>query len=395
MIEPDNLRWLPSLQRIAKLKNLTEKEIKEARDLLKKILNEASIIEELEKKPDHAARERLYANIGRWIRQNNKSTNVCPICENNLKDQNDKVTGKKISEHLKEHAREDKEYLSKVIKEWSKSWIDKLSSKLPSDLVLEMKKDLPSSPIDLISTAFIEELFDSVVFKNSLSNLKGKTQDLCSDILNQINNFNEPNELSFTEYFAKNCKDLKLTLERLNKAVGFAEWRKLNDEGCKTAYEQIIGNPLIEKESKKKESKRSLYYNLSTLDQLIKNTTPIRESILKVDDLRDTMTCRRKAERLLKYYKKTVVAIDDLIKIKILVELQVEALIKKLSVDINTWKDKFYSPAYTGVPKISDTNVDTKGSIIINAEIGGTKASSKHICNSSDLRATLLSRNAK
>ncbi|GAJ23770.1 unnamed protein product, partial [marine sediment metagenome] len=101
-------------------------------------------------------------------------------------------------------------------------------------------------------------------------------------------------------------------------------------------------------------------------------------------------TCRRKVERLLKYYKKTVAAIDDLVKIKILVELQVEALIQKLSVDIKTWKDKFYSPAYTGVPKISDTNIGAKGSLIINAEIGGTKASSKHICNSSDLRATLL-----
>jgi len=389
LIEPDNLRRLQSLQRLGNLKKLKEKEIKEARDLIEKILNEASIIEELEKKPDHAARERLYANIGRWIRQNNKSTDVCPICENNLKDQNDKVTGKKISEHLKEHASEDKEYLSKVIKEWSKSWIDKLSSKLSSCLVLEMKKDLPSSPVDLISTAFIEELFSSAVFKNSLLPLKKKTQDLCSDILTQIDNFNEPNELSFTEYFAKKCKDLKLTLERLNKAVGFAEWRKNNDEGCQTAYKQIIGNASTEEE-KKDRIRQSLYFNLSSLDKLVKNTSPLRQSILKNEELRNIMTKRRKVERLLKYYKKTAEAIDDLIKIKKLVELQVEALIQKLSVDIKTWKDKFYSPAYTGVPKISDTNIDIKGSLIINAEIGGTKASSKHICNSSDLRATLL-----
>jgi len=310
LVELDNLRRLTSLQRLGNLKKLTEKEIKEVQDLIEKILNEESIIEELEKKPDHAARERLYANIGRWIRQHNKSTDVCPICENNLKDQNDKVTGKKISEHLKEHASEDKEYLSKVIKEWSKSWIDKLSSKLPSCLVLEMKKDLPSSPVDLISTAFIEELFASVVFKNSLSPLKGKTQDLCKDVLSQIDTFNEPPKLYFSKCFIKECEELKVTLERLNRAIGFAEWRKLNDEGCKVAYEQIIGNKSIEKDSKKDESKRPLYYNLSTLDQLIKNTTPIRESILKIRALRYTMTCRRKAERLLKYYKKTVVAID-------------------------------------------------------------------------------------
>lgn len=390
LIDPDNLRLLPSLQRLGDLKKLTEKEIKEARDLIEKILNEASIIEELEKKPDHAIRERLYANIGRWIREHNKSTDVCPICDNNLKDQNDKVTGKKISEHLKEHASEDKEYLSKLIKEWSKSWIGKLSSKLPIYLVSEMKKDLPSSPVDLISTAFIEELFASVVFKNSLSPLKGKIQNLCNDVLSQIDTFNEPPKLCFSKYFIKKCEELKVALERINRTIGFAEWRKLNDEGCKVAYEQIIGNHSIEEDSKKDESKQSLYYNLSKLDQLIKNTTPIRESILKIEDLRCTMTCRRKAERLLKYYKKTVAAIDDLVKIKILVELQVEALIKNLSVDIKTWKDKFYSPAYTGVPKISDTNIDTKGSLIINAEIGGTKASSKHICNSSDLRATLL-----
>ena len=389
LIELDNLRRLPSLQRLGNLKKLTEKEIKEARDLIEKILNEASIIEELEKKPDHAARERLYANIGRWIRQNNKSTDVCPICDNNLKDQNDKVTGKKISEHLKEHASEDKEYLSKVIKEWSKSWIDKLSSKLPSCLALEMKKELPSSPVDLISTAFIEELFASVVFKNSLLPLKKKNQDLCSDVLTQIDNFNEPHELSFTEYFAQKCEDLKLTLERLIKAVGFAEWRKNNDEGCQTAYKQIIGNASTEEENKDR-IRQSLYFNLSSLDKLVKNTSPLRQSLLKNEELRNIITKRRKDERILRYYKKTVAAIDDLIKIKTLVELQVEAIIQKLSVDIKTWKDKFYSPAYTGVPKISDTNIDTKGSLIINAEIGGTKASSKHICNSSDLRATLL-----
>jgi energy-coupling factor transporter ATP-binding protein EcfA2 len=390
LIEPDNLRQLPSLQRLGNLKKLTEEEIKEARDFIENILKEGSIIEELEKKADHAARERLYANIGRWIRQNKKSTDICPVCDNNLKDKNDKVTGKKISEHLKEHASEEKEYLSKAIKEWSKSWIDKLSSTLTGCLVSEMKKGLPSSPVDLISKAFIEELFDFDVFKNSLSPLKGKTQDLSIEILSEIEAFNEPKNLFFSKYFIEKCEDLKVALERINRAISFAEWRKLNDKGCRVAYEQIIGNKSIEQDSKKDESKRSLYCNLSTLDQLVNNTTPIRESILKIINLRKTMTCRRKAERLLKYYKKTVTAIDDLIKIKILVKLQVEALIQKLSVDINTWKDKFYSPAYTGVPKISDTNIDTKGSIIINAEIGGTKASSKHICNSSDLRATLL-----
>jgi hypothetical protein len=389
LIEPGNLSLLPSLQRLNNLKKLMDEDITEARAITKNILNQAKIIEELEKKPDHASRERLYANIGKWIRQNNKSTTICPVCDKDIRNQNDKVTGKKITEHIEEHIKEDKEYLSKEIQEWDKNWIEKLFSKLPGCLPSEIKTDLPSKPADLISTALGEELFGNDVFKQSLSPLQHTTQDLCRAVLAEIDTFDEPSALFFSDYFTHNCQDLKVTLNKLNRAVAFAEWRKNNDKGCKNAYGKIVGNASIE-EVKEDIIKHSLYFNLSSLNQLVKNTTPIRESLLKIEELRRIMTERRKAELFLKHCEKTAKAIDDIKQINILVELQVGSLIQKLSSDIKAWKEKFYSPAYKGVPEIADTDIGPNGSIIIDAEVGGTKASSKHICNSSDLRATLL-----
>ena len=54
------------------------------------------------------------------------------------------------------------------------------------------------------------------------------------------------------------------------------------------------------------------------------------------------------------------------------------------------WKEKLYLPVFTDTPKVVSTEVRTDGSLAIDAEAGGMKASAYEVSNASDLRATLL-----
>ncbi|MEJ2704644.1 MAG: hypothetical protein P8Z79_19590, partial [Sedimentisphaerales bacterium] len=133
-----------------------------------------------------------------------------------------------------------------------------------------------------------------------------------------------------------------------------------------------------------------LLHCLIALEKLDKNATPLREAQLKVKALREKLKNRRRKERRIKFYDKAQNAIDDLLRLDKLVELQVASLMRKLSDDIMYWKDKFYSVGRVGIPEVAGTDIGPKGSLIVEAEVGGTKASARHISNASDLRATLL-----
>lgn len=391
MLDPSNLILLPSIQLMSNIKKLTSEEITTAKNLIEQIILEGNEIEELEKQPDIAIRQRLYARIGRWIQENNHPVNTCPVCLKDLGKHIDNVTGKEILEHLKEHSAKDKEYLSKIIEEWAKSWKQRLTSSLARFFADSLEKDLPDHPIDLLINAMSDsEFFKSEIFKKSLSPLKEKTRELCLAVKKEIAGFEEPQDLVFSEYFIEKCKDLHVSLGRLNRAIAFAEWRKKNDDDCKEAFKNTIGFKPQDDASEEAEYKNTLYSYLSSLDQLVKNTVPLREALLKLKEMRKKLAGRRRLERRLKYYAKAAKAIDQVAKMRKLIELHVQTLLNDLSDEIIIWKDRFYSPAYIGVPKIADTDIGANGSLNIDAEVGGTKTSSRHICNSSDIRATLL-----
>ncbi len=389
-----SLGRLASAQRLGNLGKLTTGEIEGARALIDTLLSQASEIEELVQSPERAVRERLYARIGAWIRENSNEINVCPICQEVLGDRIDKVTGKKIVDHLKEHAEKDKEYLAKAIKEWGNSYIKKLKAELPSCLSSEMENDLPRRPVDLIAKAFGEELFDDEVFKQSLSPLRDTAQTLCKNVLDTLAEYKDLEPLSCSDYLQQNCKQLCDMLGKLNRALCFWEWRKENGEGCKEAFDKIIGR---ESESdayvgdkRNKSESRTLLDFLLVLDKLVKNATPLHEAQLKVKSLRNKLRDRRKKERRIRYYSKAEKAIEKLLQLEKIVDAQIGSLMSKLSSDVMVWKGRFYQSARVGVPEVAGTDIGLHGSLLIGANVGGTRASARHISNTSDLRATLL-----
>jgi len=394
LLEPTYLKRLDSAQRLTSMRKLTDSEILEAETLISTLLAQAGQIEVLASSPQKAVRERLYARVGSWIRQNHCETTACPVCQEVLGSRCDKVTGKKIIDHIEEHVKEDREYLAKAIQEWGRSSRERLRAELPGCLSSEMENELPEKPVDLIAKAFEKELFESVVFKRSLASLQRTAQKLCKDVLATLPEYGEPEQLSYSDYLSENCEDLCKSLGRLKRALSFAQWRRENDEGCKEAFERIIGKRSSDKESGKDEETEfdsmPLLDCLIALEKLDKNATPLREAQLNVKGLREKLRDRRKKERRIKLYDKAQNAIDDLLRLDKLVELQVASLMRKLSNDVMDWKNKFYSVGRVGIPEVAGTDIGPKGSLIVEAEVGGTKASARHISNASDLRATLL-----
>jgi len=357
-------------------------------------LTQADQIEVLASSPERAVRERLYARVGSWIRQNKCETSACPVCQEVLGSRRDKVTGKKIIDHIEEHSKEDREYLAEAIQEWGRRSREKLIAELPGCLRSEMDKELPEKPVDLIAKAFGDELFESLVFKESLAPLQNTAKLLCSDVLAALPEYREPAQLNHSDYLSENCEDLCKSLGRLKRALAFTQWRRENDEGCKEAFERIIGKRSSDKESGTDEEAESESMPLSdclvALEKLDKNATPLREAQLRVKGLCNKLRNRRDKERRIELYDKAKNAIDDLLRLDKLVELQVASLMRKLSDDVMDWKGKFYSVGRVGIPKVAGTGIGPRGSLIVEAEVGGTKASARHISNASDLRATLL-----
>lgn len=393
LLDTANLTRLSSAKRLIDLKSLTDQELINTENLIKKLFEEAKEIEALSQKPDHAARERLYAQVAIWIKEHKHETTICPICTETLDQKKDKVTGKRIVEHIKDHLSKNKDYLAKTLVAWGGS-CERLLAGLPNTLYLETTKDLPEKPSDLIYSAFGEELFESAIFQKSLLPLKNSTQEKLKKEIATLPEYEKQNPPYFSDTLLQNCNKLCKMIERVNKAISFARWRKSSDNECKKLFTSVIGTQKSADSEKEHEISKNLEWSLmdklNALQKIVNNATPVTEALIKVKALRNKVELRRKNERKIKLYSKAATAIDSLLEINKLVELQVNSLIKKLSARTIEWKKCLYQPAFIGAPEVIGTEVTTDGSIEIEAKIGNTRTSAHHISNSSDLRATLL-----
>lgn len=391
LLDPSTLSRLPSAIMLGNLKVLKEEKLQGVETLIQKLLSEADEIEGLAQKPDHAARHRLYARVATWIKEHEHLLENCPICMKLLGDQTDDVTGEKITKHLEEHVKSNKDYLANTIEAWGNSCDKILADKIPGAL---FGKDLPSAPTDLIAKAFGEELFDSDVFKYSLAPLREVARNLCVNALASLQDYEEPKQPSFSEDLLEKCSKFCGTIKRTKRAVAFARWRQINAKECTDAFYKIIGKEVAPAQDKDKEktevAEKPLLECLGILDEMVKNAEPIREALLKVGKMGETLKKRRGKENRIESYSQAATAIEDLLKLNTLVKLQVAALMEKLSEDTEKWKNRLYQSGCVGVPELAGTNVETDGALGIDAKIGGTTTSAQHISNASDLRATLL-----
>lgn len=397
LLDIGNLQRLPSANRLANLAALKPEDILKAETIIEELILEAKEITKIEKTPDVAARLRLYAKVAGWIKDlPNKihDINSCAICQSIIAEKKDLITGRLISEHIEEYLQADSSYLEKTLKNWEESAKANLTKNLPEALRSEISKNLPEKPIDLITLAISEELFESKFFQGSLMPLKKLTKTLCDKEFQSLQNFKEPKNIDLPDYFKGTKGGIKQTIERITRAIAFVRWRHENEAKCREAFLKIVGKikPAAKIEiSDFSDGQHSLCDCLVALDNMIKNIAPLRESLKKIKIMKDNLLIRREKEKRILTYERAAQAIEDLISLDNLAERQVSFLINKLLSGTLKWRDSFYIPAFADAPKVVDTDVELDGTIAFNSEVNGTKVSAQHISNSSDLRATLLS----
>ncbi|MBT4258590.1 MAG: hypothetical protein HOD90_01615 [Nitrospina sp.] len=374
--------------------NLEDKEIIKAENLIKKILEEAEEISEMGKSPDKANRLRLYAKVAGWVKEHEISTNEirnCPVCQSDIEEKKDEVTGEKITTHISHFLEQESGYLEKGFDLWANNSAQLLRSDIHNDLSAEINQDLPSKPIFLIEKTFTEEIFNSEPFANSLTPLKQSIISLFSTYSIHTPIFYEPDIVSIPKCFGGNDGKLATSIKRTKRAIAFSRWRKNNAKFCTEIFFKIVGRKKEEPPKGTKDIETwPLLDRLIALEQMVQNTSPITDSKKLIREMKSCRTDRNKQLDRISHYKSAAEAIGELFELNSLVEIQVGSITRKLLQSTLKIKDDLYSAAFSGTPKVISTDVTPKGGMVIEAESNGTKTSASHISNASDLRATLL-----
>jgi len=402
LVSLSELSKLDSAKRLGQLKSLDDEDLSKAEDLIKKLGGQGRELADLGEKPDLAARLRLYARVADWIKNlpdeyrpvEYQVVETCPICQTDLRGKVDSVTGKDVKKHIEQCLASGGEHVQKTLHDWEEGAVQKLANELAPTLSSEMKKELPEKPVDLISTALVEERFESVQLKKTLAPLKETARLLCDKVLGSLPDFAEPRTDELPKCFTDKEGGIRQTIRRINRAIAFARWRKENDALCKEAFKRIIGEyktePGVASYKEDEIAELPLLGCLKILDEMVKNSEHISDALNKVKKMKDKLQARRKLEDRLAKYGRASVAIGELLNIRELVEHQVGFLIKTLSSATQKWKKVLYRSAFTDAPKVIKTDVGTDGSLAFEAETQGVITAAQHIVNTSDLRATLL-----
>lgn len=397
LLEPTNIDRLPSANRLRSLANVTDEQISEAEATIERLQEEARELAELAEKPDHATRLRLYARVAGWMKglaDHAHDLENCPVCQGTLEGKLDPVTQEPVRDHLERLMGVTTEYLEKTLTEWQKAAAEGLAGGVAEALAAETKRDLPDQPADLVAKALTEELFESDSLLSSLLPLQSAVQELCERWLGALPRFEEPELPDIPECLGGATGDVGCMLRRLKRAIASARWRQAHAESCVVAFRKIVG--AVPRDSAARVTRPdavedwTLADRLTSLDEMVKRATPLKEALAKLQIMREKLTERRRKQRRIRLYGRTSRAIEPLLGLDGLVERQVVSLMGALSSETKAWKDRLYSPPFQGAPTVCKADVQSDGSLMLDATAGGSRASAHQISNASDLRATLL-----
>jgi hypothetical protein len=365
--ELTQLARLTSLARLHGLRTLTTAQLTSAEGKIVDLKREAEALAALARNPDTAARTRLYARIAAWMVDHpdpNRDPDVCVACGGSLIDVVDPVTGKAIKAHIEE-AREDANLLSQSIKQWTQAALNELTAGLPEALQKEIKTDFPSHPCDLLRAALVDELFEHPSFSGVLSPLKKETAKAFDVAVANRAALADVTPINL----ALECTELKLALMRLDRALRFARWRQANDALARTIVETVIGRRPKDDEAAEKET---LTGKLLDLEATVKSAKPLTDALELCGRLSGQINQRRTVEKRLKAYSTASGALENLIKLGDLADLQVEELREKLSTTAASWRKKIYVGAFpTTAHELVGATLGRDGELDLRMRSGG------------------------
>ncbi|MBX2831486.1 MAG: AAA family ATPase [Rhodospirillales bacterium] len=375
---------IPSISRLSKME-ITQDDIAQIAELRAKLIEEANTISQLVSAPETAIRDQLYARVVSWMNEHNfDSENLCAICYRDLEGVTDPVTDKPVTAHLKGVAK-NSELLSKTLSQWSSSWVGELLRKLPRPIVDEARKNLPTSPQDLIKLALGEELFKTDGFQGILSSLRSKMEHLLTRYEKDLPAFEEPPAYDFPKNISQLTQELNQLVRRIDRALAFAEWRTTN----KLQLREFMKCVCSGKEGSNDEEPGIKQY-LETLLEIVEGVAPlnnISSIISRMQKHRDQHSVKQ--ERI-KACNKAATALREIVPLGELAEAQVSALQNTLHIRSEHWRKNMYRNATVYAPSPTETRMNAKGVLELNVGREGVSAPAQHVSNASALRGSLL-----
>ena len=390
LAEVEQIGRLSSAARLAALSNLSLKDITEARQRIENIMHEAEILAALAADPSLAARTRLYARIAAWAQDHPElapDENLCPVCGSDLRRAVDPVTSRPVPQHLHEARAQDPNLLAQTLQRWAAATLGALSHDLPPALQAEIGRELPDHPSGLIRDALIDELFGLQPFIGVLSALKSGVAE-AYDALTAAWPSLSTNAVGRLPTELGDLSHLQTALNRLDRALRFAIWRRTHSEELTALFAMVVGKPPKPGQSTAKNSLTGLLYSL---DAIVRGATPINTALTACDRLQTDFKKRRTAEQRLAAYAKASAALTEVISLGALAEQQVEQLRVHLHNSAATWRTRIYAGAFPSTAyDLVETGMTSKGRIELLVGARGVAAPAQHVANTSALRASLV-----
>ncbi|RWQ64222.1 AAA family ATPase [Mesorhizobium sp.] len=377
---------LPSMVRLRGFRELSSEQLNAAETKIAEIVREAKLLDALAQDPSSAARSRLYAHVATWIEEHPdpvRTEDQCVVCGGSLVEAHDPVSGRLVKTHIHE-ASLDASLIAQTLNRWSQSALGELNSVLPEALQAELKRDLPTHPVDLIRKALVDELFALAAFAGELAALKSETAKAFDEVVKQRPDLPAatPNSLPAT------CAALAEGLERLDLALRFARWRQGNEVFARQVFENVLGR---RRKAGEAPEKITLMGKLLELDATVKGAEPITKALAKCTRLKDEIKLRRAAEKRIAEYETASTALVNLSKLGELADRQVDQLRRTLRTEAALWRSRIYVSTFPGTAhELVDAAMGRKGKLDLVVRAGGVSAPAQHVTNASALRASLV-----
>ena len=352
--------------------------------LLSQIDGEAVTLSELAASPDRARRAQLYARVSTWMHEHaHPEDGTCPLCIGSLEGAHDPITGNTVAVHLAEAAR-DRETVARTVAEWSAHWCGRLLQELPSNISAEIRRDMPDSPVALLRKGFVDDLFVTEPFKGTLIALQPDAAALFDERAATLAPFEEPSRRELPAALLA-AVALQKMIDRIVRAVAFAEWRVSNAEALRTFLSAIRSG-----EDSAADADRALNRRLAKLLSIVEGVAPLNAAIVYMGRLETERASHSAKVSRVAACKKVVDALTVIAPIGALAQTQVDTLRTKLHNRSEFWRKEIFRNATDFAPDLIGTGMDAKGVLELKVGRQGVAAPAQHVSNASALRGAIL-----
>ncbi len=375
---------LPSIARLSALK-VDAAEVADVVALLTRVEAEAATLAQLATNPDRARRAQLYAKVSAWMHDHSHvDDGTCPVCVGQLHGACDPITGKPVLDHLTEAA-SDRQVIAMTIADWTANWLGHLLRTLPAAIAKEARGDLPAGPVALLRAGLADELFESEPFKCALAALRPDAEKLIDERLSALPAFIEPAARSLPAALASAVTSLQQTIDRVARALAFAEWREEASDALKACLQAIQRG-----EDGKADAQRAIDRKLTSLKRIVEGVAPLNSAIEQTRRLEVAREAHVAKKKRIAACGRASAALDVIVPLGGLAQKQVDTLRRKLHNRSEHWRREIYRNATTFAPDLTGTDMNARGVLELKVGRDGVTAPAQHISNASALRGALF-----